>query len=72
MLFFLKSEGMVKQVFEYFVQGGFVLEIFLNGFRVVLLVDIIVNVDIKKDGIVIVDFFSEFKNYKKEDEQKIV
>ncbi|MCY8145444.1 spore germination protein GerM [Bacillus inaquosorum] len=67
-----KSEGTAKQALEYLVQGGPVSEILPNGFRAVLPADTTVNVDIKKDGTAIADFSNEFKNYKKEDEQKIV
>lgn len=66
------SEGTAKQALEYLVQGGPVSEILPNGFRAVLPVDTTVNVDIKKDGTAVADFSKEFKNYKKEDEQKIL
>ncbi|ATO28060.1 sporulation protein [Bacillus atrophaeus] len=67
-----KSEGTAKQALEYLVQGGPVTEMLPNGFRAVLPADTTVNVDIKKDGTAVADFSNEFKNYKKEDEQKIV
>ena len=67
-----KQEGTAKQALEYLVEGGPVSNIMPNGFRAVLPADTTVNVDIKEDGTAIADFSNEFKNYKAEDEQKIV
>ncbi|GIN66739.1 MULTISPECIES: GerMN domain-containing protein [Bacillus] len=67
-----KQEGTAKQALEYLVEGGPVSNILPNGFRAVLPADTTVNVDIKEDGTAIADFSNEFKNYKAEDEQKIV
>ncbi|WFA04038.1 GerMN domain-containing protein [Bacillus sp. HSf4] len=67
-----KKEGTAKQALEYLVEGGPVSNILPNGFRAVLPADTAVNVDIKEDGTAIADFSNEFKNYKAEDEQKIV
>ncbi|MFT0799858.1 GerMN domain-containing protein [Bacillus swezeyi] len=67
-----KQEGTAKQALEYLVEGGPVSNVLPNGFRAVLPADTTVNVDIKEDGTAVADFSNEFKNYKAEDEQKIV
>ncbi|SFC56095.1 germination protein M [Bacillus sp. OV322] len=66
-----KSEGFAKQALEYLVDNGPVSNIIPNGFRPVLPADTEVSVDIK-DGVATADFSKEFKNYKKEDELKIL
>ncbi|MDA7027128.1 GerMN domain-containing protein [Bacillus sp. CLL-7-23] len=67
-----KQEGTAKQALEYLVDGGPVSNILPNGFRAVLPADTTVNVDIKEDGTAVADFSNEFKNYKAEDEEKIM
>lgn len=66
-----KNEGSAKQTIEYLVDGGPISNLMPNGFRAVLPADTSVSVDIK-DGTAVVDFSNEFKNYKKEDEQRIL
>ncbi|MGE6629029.1 GerMN domain-containing protein [Bacillus sp. NPDC077027] len=66
-----KSEGTARQTLEYLVDGGPISDLLPNGFRAVLPADTSVSVDIK-DGTAVVDFSNEFKNYKKEDEQRIL
>ncbi|MFJ5965519.1 GerMN domain-containing protein [Bacillus sp. NPDC093026] len=66
-----KNKGSAKQTLEYLVEGGPISDLLPNGFRAVLPADTSVSVDIK-DGTAIVDFSNEFKNYKKEDEQRIL
>ena len=66
-----KQEGVAKQALEHLVENGPLENIMPNGFRAVLPADTQVTVDIK-DGVAVADFSKEFKNYKKEDELKIL
>lgn len=66
-----KKESVAKQALEYLVKDGPVTELLPNGFSAVLPPDTEMTVDIK-DGTAIVDFNNEFKNYKEEDELKIL
>lgn len=66
-----KSEGVAKQALEYLVKDGPVTDILPNGFRAVIPADTQLSVKIDQ-GVAIVDFSKEFKNYKKEDELKIL
>ncbi|PLT32354.1 GerMN domain-containing protein [Bacillus sp. V5-8f] len=66
------SKGVAKQALEYLVVNGPVSNVLPNGFRAVLPADTEVDLNINKDGVAVVDFSPEFKNYKKEDELKIV
>ncbi len=66
-----KSEGVAKQALEYLVKDGPVAEILPNGFRAVIPADTQMSVKID-EGVAVVDFSKEFKNYQKEDEQKIL
>lgn len=66
-----KTESVAKQALQYLVEGGPVTEMLPNGFAAVLPVDTQVDVDIK-DKTAIVNFSNEFKNYKPENELKIL
>ncbi|WP_110927361.1 GerMN domain-containing protein [Bacillus massiliglaciei] len=66
-----KSEAVAKQALDYLVENGPVSNILPNGFRAVIPADTQISVNIK-DGTAVADFSPEFKNYKKEDEQKIL
>ncbi|RFU65920.1 GerMN domain-containing protein [Peribacillus glennii] len=66
------SQGVAKQALEYLVVNGPVSNVLPNGFRAVLPADTQIDLNIDKDGVAVVDFSPEFKNYKKEDELKIV
>lgn len=50
------------------MKDGLVMNLLLNGFCVVILVNIMMILDLKKDGMVVIDFFKEMKNYVKEEE----
>ena len=66
------TESVAKQALEYLVTNGPVTEMLPNGFKAVLPTDTAVkSVDIK-DGVATVDFSKEFKEYKAEDETKIL
>ncbi|RFU67548.1 GerMN domain-containing protein [Bacillus sp. V59.32b] len=65
------SQGVAKQALEHLVANGPVSNILPNGFRPVLPADTEVDVNIEK-GVAVADFSPEFKNYKKEDELKIL
>jgi germination protein M len=65
------SEGVAKQALEHLVTNGPISNLLPNGFRAVLPVDTEVDVNIQK-GVAVADFSPEFKNYKKEDELKIL
>jgi germination protein M len=66
------TESVAKQAIEYLVANGPVTEMLPNGFKAVLPADTAVkSVDIK-DGAATVDFSKEFKEYKAEDEKKIL
>lgn len=67
-----ETKSVAKQALEYLVEGGPISNLLPNGFRAVLPQDTqVLGVDIK-DGTATVDFSKEFKNYKKEDEAKIL
>lgn len=63
--------GVAAQSLKYLVEDGPVSNVLPSGFRAVLPAGTEVSVDIK-DGTAVVDFSKEFKNYKKEDELKIL
>lgn len=65
------AEGIAKQSVEYLVKNGPVTEMLPNNFQAVLPEDTRVSVDIK-DSTATVDFSKEFKNYKPEEELKIL
>ena len=66
-----KSEGVAKQALEYLVKDGPVTEMLPNGFRAVIPADTQLSVKID-EGVAVVNFSKEFKNYQKEDERKIL
>lgn len=66
-----KTESVAKQALEYLVEGGPVTDMLPNGFTAVLPAETEVSVDIT-DNTAVVDFSNEFKNYKPEDELKIL
>jgi germination protein M len=66
-----KTTSVATQALQYLVANGPVTDMLPNDFRAVLPEDTQVSVNIK-DGVAIVDFSKEFKNYQPEDEQKIL
>jgi germination protein M len=67
-----KAEGVAKQALEYLVQDGPVSQLLPNGFQAVLPAGTeIFGVNIK-DGVAIADFSEQFKDYRAEDELKIL
>lgn len=66
-----KTTSVAKQALEYLVANGPVTDMLPNDFRAVLPEDTQVSVNIK-DGVAVVDFSKEFKNYQPEDERKIL
>nr|WP_263325521.1 GerMN domain-containing protein [Neobacillus sp. Marseille-Q6967] len=66
-----KTSSVAKQALEYLVVNGPVTDMLPNDFRAVLPEDTQVSVNIK-DGVAVVDFSKEFKNYQPEDEMKIL
>ncbi|MFD3445414.1 GerMN domain-containing protein [Microbacteriaceae bacterium 4G12] len=68
-----KENAVMKQALEYLVKDGPVTDLLPNGFQAVLPVNTtVLGVDVQKDGTAIADFSADFKNYKKEEERKIV
>ncbi len=68
-----KTTAVAKQALQYLVANGPVTDMLPNDFRAVLPEDTELSVDINKDnGVATVDFSKEFKDYKPEDEQKIL
>lgn len=66
-----KTAGIGKQAIEFLVKDGPVSEMLPNGFQAVIPADTQPSVDIN-DGVATVDFSKEFKNYKPEEELKIL
>ncbi len=66
-----KTTSVAKQALEYLVVNGQVTDMLPNDFRAVIPEDTQISVDIK-DGVASVNFSKEFKNYKPEDELKIL
>lgn len=67
-----KVEGVAKQAVEYLIQDGPVSQLLPNGFQAVLPAGTeIYGVNIK-DGVAIVDFSEQFKEYRPEDELRIL
>lgn len=67
-----QDNAVIKQALQYLVKEGPVTGMLPNGFEAVLPADTEVNgVDVK-DGVAIADFSEEFKNYKKDEERRIV
>ncbi|WP_243524689.1 GerMN domain-containing protein [Bacillus pseudomycoides] len=67
-----KQNEVVKQTLEYLVKDGPVENLLPNGFKAVLPAGTTMTIDLKKDGIAVIDFSKEMKNYKKEEERQIV
>ncbi|WP_017726678.1 GerMN domain-containing protein [Halalkalibacterium ligniniphilum] len=67
-----KQEGVLKQSLEYLVEDGPVTNLLPNGFRAVLPPGTEVDVNLTEDGVAIADFSNEFKEYKAEDELKVL
>lgn len=68
-----KTKSVAKQALEYLVANGPVTNMLPNDFRAVLPEDTDFTVSIDKDsGVATVDFSKEFKDYKPEDEMKIL
>lgn len=66
-----QTEGTAKQALEYLVEDGLVTDLLPSGFKAVLPAGTTVDVDIQGDK-AIADFSSEFAQYAKEDEAKIL
>lgn len=66
-----KTNSVAKQALEHLVANGPVTDMLPNDFRAVLPEETQVSVNIK-DGVAVVDFSKEFKNYQPEDERKIL
>ncbi len=67
-----KEEGVAKQAIEYLVKDGPITQMLPNGFQAVLPSGTeILGVNIS-EGIAVVDFSEEFKEYRPEDELKIL
>ncbi|MGG3469662.1 GerMN domain-containing protein [Neobacillus pocheonensis] len=67
-----KEPGVAKLALEYLVVNGPVTDMLPNDFRAVIPEDTDISVNIDKDGVATVNFSKEFKNYKAEDEMKIL
>jgi germination protein M len=66
-----QTNSVAKQALEYLVADGPVSELLPKGFKAVLPAGTDMTVDVK-EGTASVDFSKEFKNYKAEDEMKIL
>ncbi len=67
-----KSASLAKQALEYLVKDGPVTDELPNGFQAVLPPNTeVLGVQTQKDGTIIADFSSEFKQYRTEDELKV-
>ncbi|MFC7371288.1 GerMN domain-containing protein [Fictibacillus iocasae] len=67
-----KNDASAKQVLQYLVKDGPVSNLLPNGFQAVLPADTeVMGVNIK-DGTAVVNFSKEFKDYRAEDEAKIL
>ncbi|WP_223591083.1 GerMN domain-containing protein [Neobacillus bataviensis] len=67
-----KTASVAKQALEYLVVNGKVTDLLPNDFRAVLPEDTDMSVNIDKDGVATVNFSKEFKDYKAEDEKRIL
>lgn len=67
-----KEEGVAKQVLSYMVKGGPVESMLPQGFSAVLPEGTRVLGMVIKEGVATVDFSPEFRNYQKQDEERIV
>ncbi|WP_100011978.1 GerMN domain-containing protein [Lentibacillus sediminis] len=69
----LESKEVATQVMEHLVKGGPVTNLLPNGFQAVLPEGTEINgLSLQEDGTMIVDVSEEFKNYRAEDELKIL
>lgn len=66
-----KTNSVATQALQYLVKDGPVTEMLPNGFEAVLPADTKISVDVE-DKVATVDFSNEFKNYKAEDELRIL
>jgi germination protein M len=66
-----KTNSVAKQALEYLVKDGPVTDILPNGFQAVLPAETKISVNVK-DQVATVDFSKEFKEYRAEDELKIL
>jgi germination protein M len=66
------TTSVATQALQHLVANGPVTDLLPNGFRAVLPEDTEISVDIKEDGVAVVNFSNEFKNYQPEDEEKIL
>ena len=66
-----KTNSIAKQALEYLVKDGPVTNILPNGFQAVLPAETKISVNVK-DQVATVDFSKEFKEYRAEDELKIL
>lgn len=68
-----ETKEVAKQALDYLVMNGPVQDMLPNGFRAVLPAETTIKgVNLQEDGTIIADFSNEFKNYKAEDEEKIL
>ncbi|ABO67940.1 MULTISPECIES: GerMN domain-containing protein [Geobacillus] len=68
-----KTQAVAKQVLEYLIEDGPVSEILPTGFRAVIPAGTtVLGTKLEKDGTLIADFSPEFKQYKPEDEKRIL
>ncbi|MBP0723922.1 GerMN domain-containing protein [Bacillus sp. RG28] len=67
-----KEEGMAKQALAYLIKDGPVTDQLPNGFQAVLPANTeVLGLNTQKDGTCVVNFSSEFKQYRPQDELKI-
>ncbi|RAS82421.1 GerMN domain-containing protein [Priestia endophytica] len=68
-----KADAAAAEIIEYLVVGGPIDQMLPNGFRAVLPAGTEVkSVNLKENGTLVVDFSPEFKEYKAEDESRIL
>ena len=66
------TQSVAKQAIEYLVQDGPVSELLPNGFQALLPAETVVKSIDVQNGIATVDFSKEFKNYKAENETRML
>ena len=67
-----KTDGVIRQSLEYLVDGGPITNMLPSGFRAVLPAGTEIDVNLTPEGIAIADFSEDFKNYRPEEELKIL
>ncbi|EIT85393.1 Lipoprotein LpqB, GerMN domain-containing protein [Fictibacillus macauensis ZFHKF-1] len=68
-----KSGMAAKQVLQYLVKDGPVTQMLPNGFQAVLPTDTrVLDVTVEKDGTAVANFSKEFKEYRAQDERKLL